>query len=363
MTEHQGFRGANTPGIWLALAWLAGLHLAVLLAGFVAPYSPDMQDRELPYAPPTRIHFVDGGGKLHLRPFVYRWRQPSESSPPSVTPERIEAISSDYIEDTTQVFPVRFLMSAPDRLNPGTVSQWRLFGVEEPARIFLLGTDGYGRDQFSRLLYGGRISLLAGLVAAALSLGVGLALGAVAGFYGGWVDGIVMRGAELFLALPWLYLLFAIRAFLPLKLSPWQAFFVLISVIGLVGWARPARMIRGVVLSAKERPYVLAARGFGASDWHLLRHHVLPQTTRVLLTQAALLVPQYVLAEVVLSYLGLGVGEPVPSWGNLLAALQHYDVLSSYWWMFLPAVALVLLFLAYQSLTDALQKYASVVAT
>ncbi len=182
-----------------------------------------------------------------------------------------------------------------------------------------MGSDAYGRDQFSRFLYGGQISLLAGLIAAILSVSIGILAGGIAGYYGGWIDEILMRGGELFLALPWLYLLFAVRAALPLHISQWQVFLLLVSVMGLIGWARPARLIRGVVLSAKERNFVLAARGFGASDAYLLRRHVLPQTYAVLLTQITLLVPQYVLAEVTLTFLGLGVGEPMPSWGALLS--------------------------------------------
>ena len=140
---------------------------------------------------------------------------------------------------------------------------------------------------------------------------------------------------------PWLYLLFAVRAALPLHISEWQVFLLLVAVIGLIGWARPARLIGGVVLSAKERNFVIAARGFGASDAYLLRRHVLPQTGGVVLTQMTLLIPQYVLAEVTLTFLGLGAGEPMPSWGSLLSSLQQYYVLSSYWWMCLPALLLV----------------------
>jgi peptide/nickel transport system permease protein len=165
-----------------------------------------------------------------------------------------------------------------------------------------------------------------------------------------------MRFSDLFLALPWLYLLFAVRAFMPLHIEPAQAFMLLIAVIGFIGWARPARLIRGIVLSAKERSYVLAARGFGASDLYVMRRHVLPETSGVLLTQAALLVPQYILAEVTLSFLGLGVGEPVPSWGNMLASLQKYYVLTSYSWMFAPGLALIPVFLLYYKLCSVLQE-------
>ena len=156
-----------------------------------------------------------------------------------------------------------------------------------------------------------------------------------------------------------MYLLLALRAFLPLHTGPGQTFLLLIGVIGLVGWARPARLIRGVVLSAKESNYLLAARCFGASDLYLLRHHVLPETRSVVLTQAASLIPQYVLAEVTLSFLGLGVAEPVPSWGSMLGSLQQYHVLVAEWWMFFPGLVLVLVFLSYGALSNVLQVYTS----
>jgi peptide/nickel transport system permease protein len=237
-------------------------------------------------------------------------------------------------------------------------SRLHLFGAAG-ARIHLLGTDAYGRDQLSRILYGGQVSLLAGLLGAGVTLFLGALIGMAAGYFGGWRDELLMRIAELFLALPWLYLLFALRAFLPLTVSPIEAFLLVVVVIGMVGWARPSRLVRGVVLSVKERDYVRAARGFGASDIYLLRRHIFPETASVLLTQAAILVPQFVLAEMTLSFLGLGVPEPMSSWGNLLATLQQYSVLVSYWWMYLPALAIVPFILGYLGLASALQQRTS----
>ena len=335
----------QNPKLWLSAVALALIHLVVIGAGLFAPYDPTEQNRDLSMAPPMRIHFFDSRGRFHFRPFVCPWVAEAE-----------RAIPSGYVEDCNKASPLRLLVRRVTMRDGNTLkASWHLFGVDAPAQIFLMGTDDYGRDLFSRLLYGGQTSLGAGLLAAGLSLSLGLLLGCVAGYFGAWADDVIMRGAELFMALPWIYLLFAVRAFLPLHLGTRQAFILLISVIGLTGWARPARIIRGVVLSARQRGYVLAARGFGASSVSIIRRHILPEVSSVALTQAALLVPQYILAEVTFSFLGLGVGEPEPSWGNMLASLQTYSVLEGHWWMFASGIALVPIFLLFYSFADSLQ--------
>src|SRR6516165_8148667 len=334
---------AKSARLLRTLVLLSAIHILVLGAGFFGPYDPDVQDRELPFAPPTRLHWVDAGGRFHFRPFV--------------CPYALTGRFGVYKADLRQTFPVHFFVRSAERRPPGVLhSRWHLFGTDDEARIFLLGTDEYGRDQFSRLLYGGQVSLLAALVAAGVSVGLGLLLGSVAGFCGGLIDGISMRLTELFLALSWLYLLLALRAFLPLQTPPRMSVFLFIMLVGVMGWAWPARLVRGVVLTAKERNYVLAARGFGASDAYLLRRHVVPQTFGVAVTQAGLLIPRYILAEVALSYFGLGVGEPLPSLGNMLAEIQPHNLTSSHWWMLLPGVALIPVLAGYYSLADALHE-------
>jgi peptide/nickel transport system permease protein len=320
------------------LTFVVGVHLLILLAGFVAPYDAAEQNRELPYAPPTPLRFKD----LHWRPFI------------------LGMIPSDdgYKPDESQKFPVRFFVRAGDYRILGVFhSNLHLFGVDSPGRILILGTDGFGRDEFSRLLLGGQISLAAGLVATLVTLAAAGVIGIVSGYYGRWIDESLMGGAELFLSLPWLYFLIGVRAFLPLHVSPTATFLLLISVIGLIGWARPARLVRGVVLSARNRNYVLAGRGFGATDFYLIRRHILPETFGVLLTQAALLVPQFIAAEATLSFFGLGVNEPVPSWGNMLSTLQQYSVLVSYAWLLAPAAALVVTSVIYWRLADTLHRW------
>jgi peptide/nickel transport system permease protein len=335
---------SNPKKIAALLFCIGALHLAVCFAGFLAPYDFAEQDRTFPFAPPSRLHFHIGRETIPGRPSVCQ------------LVERPGTFGI-YEEDQHKCFPLNFFVRGSEYRVFGLFkSEWHLFGVGKPAKVFLMGTDSYGRDVFSRLIYGGQISLFFGLLATALSLGIGMLLGTAAGYYGGWVDALIMRGGELFLALPWLYLLFALRAFLPLHIGPAQAFSLLIAVIGLVGWARPARLIRGIVLSGRERHYVLAARVCGASDWYLMRRHLVPQTYSILLTQAALLIPQYILAEVTLSFVGLGVGEPAPSWGNMLAMLQQYDVLVSYWWMWAPGLLLIPVFLSYLLLAGLVQQ-------
>lgn len=293
-----------------ALVWLLVLHAAILLAGFVAPYPYDEQHRDYPLAPPSGLRF--SGARLMVQDPAGDWH------------------------------PIRFFTGG------------RLFGTDAPGVVFLWGSDGLGRDIFSRVLYGGQVSLLTGMSAAALAIGLGLLFGIGAGYFGGWPDHLIMRLGELAMAVPWFYLLLAARAFLPLHIGPVDAFLLLVAIIGAVGWVRPARLVRGVALSAREQPFLLAARGFGASHVYLIRRHLLPFTRPVLLTQATVLIPQFILAEVGLSFLGLGIGQPVPSWGNMLAEAREYHVMVAHPWLLAPGLAAIPVLLGYLVLADAL---------
>ena len=322
------------------------LHAAIICAGFLAPSDPAAQNRGLPFAPPTKLHWRDDAGRFRLRPFVYGLKASADGE--------------TYLEDHGERYPIEFLLRSPQE--SGGHSTLHLFGVEQPGRIFVLGTDEFGRDLFSRLVYGGRISIAAGLIATLIALSVGLALAALAGMAGGVVDIAIIRLTELGLALSWIYLLLAIRAFLPLSTPPLRTFFLVAGVLGLTGWARPARLFRGVILSAKERAFVMSARGFGASGLYLFRRHIVPQLLPLLLTQAMILIPQFIMAEVTLSFLGLGATEPLVSWGNLMAELQQYRVLTSYWWMTAPVFALTLFCASYFLVANFLQRRVQSVA-
>ena len=222
-----------------------------------------------------------------------------------------------------------------------------------PSAQHWLGTDDFGRDIASRFLAGGSWSILLGAAATLLALSLAWLIGGAAGFLGGWVDQLAMRAAELFLVLPWFYLLLGIRALLPLSLTPRSAFGLFLMLIALVSWARPARLVRGLVLTAKEAGYVHAARGFGVPHTVIFFRHVLPATFDLLATQALILLPRFILAEVSLSFLGLGLGEPDPGWGALLLPLKQAWLLDQQWWRLLPAFCMMPVFIGLAALARA----------
>ena len=309
------------------------VYVVVLAAPLVAPYDPAVQHRDRPLAPPTRVHMVDREGRFHVRPFVY----------------------AEDANGGVRAYPLRVFARSPDEFDAARGSR-HLVSVDAPAHLFLFGTDTLGRDQFSRLLYGGRVSLGVGLLATALALGAGLMLGSIAGFFGGWIDAAVMAASDVFVALPWLYLLLALRAALPLDVAPARALAAIVIVIGIAGWARPARLVRGVVLSVRHRDFVVAAAASGASPARVLRSHVAPAALTVALTQASILIPQYTLAEITLSFFGIGIGEPTPSWGAMIGAMLRQELTIAHWWLAAPAAALIGVSLLYHATADALQR-------
>lgn len=312
---------------------VVAVYVVVLAAPFVAPYDPAIQHRDRPLAPPTRVHMVDRDGRFHLRPFV----------------------DAEDADGAVHRYPLRVFARSSDDVDAGRGSR-HLVSVAPPANLFLFGTDTLGRDQFSRLLYGGRISLGVGLLATAVALGAGLVLGSIAGFFGGWIDAAVMAASDVFMALPWLYLLLALRAALPLDVAPARALASIVIVIGIAGWARPARLVRGVVLSVRHRDFVAAAAASGASPARVLRSHVAPAALSVALTQASILIPQYTLAEITLSFFGIGIGEPTPSWGAMIGVMLRQELTIAHWWLAAPAAALIGVSLLYHATADALQR-------
>jgi peptide/nickel transport system permease protein len=318
----------RSEALWLAWA-AAGIAVFLLCGEFLAPYPPAMQHRAYPLAPPTPLVLLNGGW---VPAIGYRAPRPDQSPNGSSSNGPVENLRLRW-------FPS--VESGP--LEEPLLFSFRLFGPSPRAPFFLLGTDELGRDVWSRLLAALRRSLVAGLLAAALALGLGFAAGAFAGYRGGWADALIMRFTELLLTLPWLYLVLAASSCLPPMAGESEGLILLVVILGLLGWAKPARLIRGVVLSERERGFVQSARGFGAPAHYILRRHILPQTRDVLLAQASLLVPQFMLAELALTFLGIGAAPPSGSLGEMLAALQRLDAVSAGWWLWAPAAALVLL--------------------
>jgi peptide/nickel transport system permease protein len=221
-------------------------------------------------------------------------------------------------------------------------AQFRQHAQEPPSRSFLLGTDELGRDRLSRLFVGTRVSLLGALVAAFLATAISAAIGLTAGYFGGWIDEGASAVTDLFLSLPWLFVLLTLRALLPLDISPWTSIAATFLLVAAIGWAAGARMVRAAVVGMRNAASILHARAYGCHNGRLLWFHLLPNLKPVLSAQFWIMVPVFLLTEANLGLLGLGTTEPIPSWGNMLAELQNYQRIPEAPWILAPAVALVL---------------------
>ncbi|HEY3215073.1 MAG TPA: ABC transporter permease [Candidatus Eisenbacteria bacterium] len=323
---------------------LVVLYAVALLAPFVAPYPQEEMDRQRFYHPPQRLHWVEPSGKVHWWPFVH-------------PTHLVDAANFDYREDHGSIRPLRlFVKGARYRWLGLFPSDRHLFGVDPPARFYLLGADPSGRDVFSRLLFGSQISLTVGLVGIAISFTIGLVLGGISGYFGGWIDALIMRSTELLLSIPTLYLLIALRGIFPVTLPSHQVYLAIVVVLSLFGWAGLARIIRGMVLSIRRADYVAAAEALGMGHLRIIARHILPNTMSFVIVAATIAIPSFILGEVVLSFLGLGVQEPAASWGNMLNQARSLRTLSSFPWMlFAPGAAIFVTVLAFNFLGDGLR--------
>lgn len=321
---------------------LIALYAMALFADFLAPYSLDFSDRTKFFHPPVLPRFVDVEGRLS-RPFAYNTAL-------------VDPGLRIFKPDTSKKYPVKFLVPGePYRLLWLIPTRVHLFGVDEPARIFLMGTDNLGRDQFSRILYGSRVSLVVGLLVVAVTIPIGMVYGGIAGYYGGRADNIMMRLAEVIIAFPGFYLLLTLSAVLPTNVGCTTRFYLIVLILSFIGWAGFSRIIRGYVLSLKEREYVLAARALGLDDLRIIIRHLLPNTSSLVIVVVSLAIPSSILGESGLSFLGLGVREPCSSWGNLLSAGANLVNLSRSPWLLFPGLFIVLAVVAYNFLGDGLR--------
>ncbi|TMI92335.1 MAG: ABC transporter permease [Bacillati bacterium ANGP1] len=321
-------------------AALAVIYVIMLFAEFVAPYGLDFTDRRLFYAPPVGVHLIDARGRWHARPFVYAYRL-------------IDPGLRLYAPETSRTYDLHFFArGSPYRLLGFVPTDVHLMEVDAPARLFLFGSDQFGRDLLSRMLYGSRVSLLIGIIVVLITFPIGLVLGGIAGYYGGIIDNVLMRAVEVLASFPTFYLLLTLATVLPATLSSAARIFMIAAVFSLVGWGGLARIIRGLVLSLRELEFVLAARAAGLSDLRVIVRHILPSTSSYVIVAATLTIPGVILGESGLSYLGIGVQEPSTSWGLLLAQAQSVEVFTQFPWLLLPGLAIVLVILFYNFLGD-----------
>lgn len=323
-------------------ALLVALYAAAVLAPFLAPYAESDIDRERFFHPPTALHLRDADGRWHAWPFVYGTRG---------------GLDQSYRVEVTQRYPLRLFPRGSRYLLLGVWPFDRhLFGVDAPGRIFIMGADDTGRDVWTRVLYGSQVSLTVGIVGILISFTLGLLLGGISGYYGGWVDTLIMRSTELLLSVPGLYLIVALRGVFPLDLPSQQTYLAIVAILAFIGWAGLARVIRGMVLALRQAEYVLAARAMGASDLRIIVRHILPNTLSFTIVAATVAVPGYILGEVVLSFLGVGVQPPAASWGNMLNAARSQRVLTSFPWMLLaPGTAIFVTVMAFNFFGDGLR--------
>jgi peptide/nickel transport system permease protein len=321
-------------------AVLIFLYVVALGAGFFAPYNPYASQPNGSLLPPTAVYLRDQQTGEWLGPHVYLTTQ---------GPVSLETGEREIIVDYDQPSQIR-LFHRDDN------GQLHLFDTAGEGKWNILGTDEQARDQFSRLIHGSRVSLSVGIIGIAISFPLGMLVGGLAGYFGGLTDSVLMRLVEVLMTIPSIYLLVALAAVLPPGLSSAQRFLLIILITSLVSWAGLARVIRGQVLSIKEQEFVQASRVMGGRSLYIITRHILPQTATYGIIAATLAIPSFILAEAVLSLIGLGIQQPDASWGNMLSLATNASILVLQpWLVWPPAILIVVTSLAFNLLGDGLR--------
>ena len=328
----------------LGAAIIAILVVLAVFAEFWSPYDIFERHTELVHLPPQRVRFIHEG-RLH-RPFVY-----------GVTSERSTiTYFLEFSDDRSHRYPVRFFVRGADYKIFGLIpSNIHFFGVDEPGVIHLLGTESIGRDMLSRILSATRVSLSVGLVGITISFFLGCLLGGVSGYFGGAPDMIIQRIIEFLQNIPQIPLWMALSAALPPVWPIIQVYFGITIILSIFGWTGLARVVRGKLLATREEDYVLAAKIAGSGEPRILVRHLLPSFTSYLIVSITLAIPQMILGETALSFLGIGMRPPAVSWGVLLQQAQNIRSVTLYPWLIVPALLVVLTVLAFNFLGDGLR--------
>lgn len=329
----------------IALVVLGIIYFALFFADFIAPYTKDFSDRTMAYVPPSKIFTIDENGKFS-KPYTYNYKREFDS----------EDLKIIYSLDRSQKHYIKFFSQGQKYKFWGLIPMKRhLITTDENGRLYLLGTDINGRDVFSRILFGGRISMTIGFLALFVLFPIGLLYGGIAGYFGGKVDMLMMRFAEAVMSIPSFYLLIILASILPSGMTSVQRFMLIVVILALIGWAGFARVVRGMVLSIKNQEYVQAARSIGASRFRIIVKHILPQTTSFVIVAMTLSVPSYILSESGLSFLGLGIQQPDASWGNMLKEAQEYTNIIYRPWLLTPGFLIFIAVLAFNLIGDTIR--------